>query len=185
VEYVALKIRLQSAGDGSYGVLASGPLGDVSGEFRLPFQGPELENFILRIGRPRRGVRRLGSPEMAAAQTFGSELFDALFRDDVRGLYQKALAEAEVAHEGLRITLLLGQAPELMNVPWEYMCDDGRFLSVSERTPIVRYLDLKKAHKPLPVEGPLKIVGMVSSPTDVMELDVEAETERLERALEQ
>jgi hypothetical protein len=71
-----------------------------------------------------------------------------------------------------------------MNVPWEYMCDDGRFLSVSERTPIVRYLDLKKAHKPLPVEGPLKIVGMVSSPTDVVELDVATEKQRLEAALE-
>jgi hypothetical protein len=64
------------------------------------------------------------------------------------------------------------------------MCDDGRFLSVSERTPIVRYLDLKKAHKPLPVEGPLKIVGMVSSPTDVVELEVDVEKGRLEAALE-
>jgi hypothetical protein len=184
-EYEALRIRLQPTGDGTYQVLASGPLGDVSGSFELPFQGPELENYILRISRPRRGVRKLGSPEMSAAQTLGTELFNALFRENLRDLYHTASAEADASGKGLRITLLLGQAPELMNVPWEYMCDDGRFLSVSERTPIVRYLDLKKAHKPLPVEGPLKIVGMVSSPTDVVELDVATEQRRLEAALEQ
>ena len=183
-EYEALRIRLQPAGDGTYQVLASGPLGDVSGSFELPFKGPELENYILRISRPRRGVRKHGSPEMSAAQTLGTELFNALFRENLRDLYHTASAEADASGKGLRITLLLGQAPELMNVPWEYMCDDGRFLSVSERTPIVRYLDLKKAHKPLPVEGPLKIVGMVSSPTDVVELDVATEQRRLEAALE-
>lgn len=184
VEYEALRIRLLPGEEGTYRVLASGPVGDVSGDFRLPFEGTELENFILRIGRPRRGVRKLGSPEMAAAQTLGSELFDALFRGNLRDLYHAASAEADAAGKGLRITLLLGEAPDLMHVPWEYMCDDGRFLSVSERTPIVRYLDLKKAHKPLPIEGPLRIVGMVSSPTDVAELDVEAEKRRLDEALE-
>jgi hypothetical protein len=183
-EYEALRIRLQPGEAGNYKVLASGPFGEVSGDFRLPFEGAELENFILRIGRPRRGVRKLGSPEMTAAQTLGSGLFDALFRENLRDLYHTTSAEADAAGKGLRITLLLGQAPELMNVPWEYMCDDGRFLSVSERTPIVRYLDLKKAHKPLPVVGPLKIVGMVSNPTDVAELDVEVEQRRLEAALE-
>ena len=183
-EYEALRIRLQPAGDGTYQVNASGPLGDVFGTFELPFKGVELENFILRISRPRRGVRKLGSPEMTSAQTLGTELFNALFRENLRDLYHTASAEADASGKGLRITLLLGQAPELMNVPWEYMCDDGRFLSVSERTPIVRYLDLKKAHKPLPVEGPLKIIGMVSSPTDVVELDVATEQRRLEAALE-
>ena len=183
-EYEALRIRLQPAGDGTYQVLASGALGDVSGSFELPFKGVELENFILRISRPRRGVRKLGSPEMTSAQTLGTELFNALFRENLRDLYHTASAEADASGKGLRITLLLGQAPELMNVPWEYMCDDGRFLSVSERTPIVRYLDLKKAHKPLPVEGPLKIVGMVSSPADVVELDVATEQRRLEAAVE-
>ena len=183
-EYEALRIRLLPGEEGTYRVIASGPLGDVSGDFRLPFEGAELENFILRIGRPPRGVRKLGSPEMTAAQKLGSELFDALFRGNLRDLYHAASAQADAAGKGMRITLLLGETPDLMHVPWEYMCDDGRFLSVSERTPIVRYLDLKKAHKPLPIEGPLRIIGMVSSPTDVAELDVEAEKRRLDEALE-
>ena len=184
MEYDALKIRLQPTPAGSYTVLASGPAAEAAGQFRVPFDLRDLENFVLRVGRPRRGVRRLDSPEMDTARTFGSELFEALFQGEVRDLYQTASAEADTSGRGLRITLLLGQAPELMNVPWEYLCEDGRFLSVSERTPIVRYLDLKKAHKPFRVDPPLRIVAMVSSPHDVIELNVDEEKKRLERALE-
>jgi hypothetical protein len=121
---------------------------------------------------------------METAKTFGGKLFDALFCGDVRDLYHAASAEADSAGKGLRITLRLGQAPDLSNIPWEYLCEEGRFLSVSERTPIVRYLDLTKAHTSLTLTPPLRIIGMVSSPSDVVELDVEEEKHRLEQALE-
>jgi len=183
MEYESLKIRLHATGKASYNVLASTATAEAASEFRLPFDERDVENFVLRVGRPRRGVRRLDSPEMNTAKAFGSELFDALFEGEVRDLYHAASAEADTAGKGLRITLLLGQAPELMHLPWEYLCEEGNFLSVSERTPIVRYLDLKKAHKPFRVEPPLRIVGMVSSPSDVIELNVEEEKSRLEDAL--
>jgi hypothetical protein len=184
VEYDTLRIRLQPAGDGAYRVLASAPRGDTAGEFQLPFDERDLKIFVLEVGRTRSGVRSLNSPQMETARDFGTTLFDELFRGDVRDVYHTASAEADAAGKGLRITLHLSQAPDLMHLPWEYLCEDGRFLSVSERTPIVRYLDLKKAYKPLPVALPLRIVAMVSSPTDVVELDVEEEKRRLERALE-
>jgi tetratricopeptide (TPR) repeat protein len=184
VEYEALNIRFQRGRHGAYTVIASSPRGEAAGEFRLPFADIELENFILRIGTPRRSVRRLDSPEMTTAKTFGSDLFDALFQSDVRDLYHTASAEADAAGRGIRVTLRLGQTPELADVPWEYLCDDGRFISVSERTPIVRYLDLKKAYAPLAIQPPLRILGMVSDPEGVAELDVAAEKRRLDRALE-
>jgi CHAT domain-containing protein len=184
VEYDTLNIRFQPGPRGSYTVIASSPRGEAPGEFRVPFADLDLENFVLRVGRPRRGVRRLDSPEMETARTFGGKLFDELFRGDVRELYHTASAEADSAGKGLRVTLRLGQAPELSNIPWEYLCEEGRFLSVSERTPIVRYLDLKKAHTPLAVTPPLRILGMVSSPSDVVELNVQEEKHRLDGALE-
>ena len=185
MEYEPLKIRLQLTGarSGSYGVLASTPTAEAASQFQLPFDERDLENFVLRVGRPRRGIRSLDSPEFDATKVFGSELFDALFQGEVRDLYHAAAAEADNSGKGLRITLLLGQAPALMHVPWEYLCEGGDFLSVSERTPIVRYLDLPRAHKALPVEPPLRIVGMVSAPSDVIELDVDEEKRRLEDAL--
>lgn len=183
MEYDTLNIRFQPAPGGSYTVIASSPRGDAPGEFHIPFADLDLENFVLRVGRPRRGVRRLDSPEMETAKTFGGKLFDALFSGDVRDLYHAASAEADSAGRGLRVTLRLTQAPDLSNIPWEYLCEEGRFLSVSERTPIVRYLDLKKAHTPLTIAAPLRILGMVSSPSDVVELNVEEEKRRLDQSL--
>jgi hypothetical protein len=120
---------------------------------------------------------------METARIFGSKLFDALFCDDVRDLYHSASAEADIAGKGLRVTLRLSQAPQLSNIPWEYLCEEDRFLSVSEQTPIVRYLDLERAHTPLALTPPLRILGMVSSPSDVVELNVEEEKQRLNQAL--
>jgi hypothetical protein len=60
------------------------PAGQASIEFTQPFSEMELENFILKIGRTRTGVRRLDSPEMRAAESFGRRLFDVVFKDEVR-----------------------------------------------------------------------------------------------------
>jgi hypothetical protein len=44
-------------------VLAS-PAGQASIEFALPFSDLELENFLLRFGRTRQPVRRLGTSQL-------------------------------------------------------------------------------------------------------------------------
>ncbi len=53
-------------------------------EFTLPFEPLELENFLLRIGQPRRVVRSVDAPETTAIKVFGGQLYHALFHDDVR-----------------------------------------------------------------------------------------------------
>jgi hypothetical protein len=50
-------------------------------------------------------------------------------------------------------------------------------------TPVVRYLDLPRRRPPLTVEPPLRILGMISSPTDAAPLDAQRERANLERAL--
>src|SRR5205085_11002535 len=82
-----------------------------------------------------------------------------------------------------RITLCMSGAPALMDVPWEYLFDEPDFLAASAFTPVVRYLDLSRGHRPLKVEPPLRILGVVSSPCDYEALDVERERGNLERAL--
>ena len=52
----------------------------------------ELEIFFLRIGRPRRGVRSLNSPEMSEARNFGSKLYDAVFQGGVQACLLRSLA---------------------------------------------------------------------------------------------
>jgi hypothetical protein len=149
----------------------------------VPISEVELENLVLRISRPRQTVRRIDSPEMELVRRFGNELFDSIFQSRVRDVYRDSYAQARAEGKGLRITLALAGAPDLMNLPWEYLYDDPSFLSISTWTPVVRYLNLPRARRPLPVTTPLRILAMVSAPGDAVVLDVEREKGLLEEAL--
>src|SRR4051794_36585655 len=74
--------------------VVSSPAGQAASEFRLPFSNLELDNFVLRVGRTRSGVRRLDSPEMAAAKGLGERLFNAVFAGEVRACLARSLDDA-------------------------------------------------------------------------------------------
>jgi len=98
------------------------PAGQASVEFKRPFTDTELENFVLKIGRTRTGVRRLDSPEMQAAETFGKKLFEAVFQDQVRECLTACLQQVDRNEiPGLRIKLRLVNVPELGNLRWYYL----------------------------------------------------------------
>ena len=145
---------------GSYRVVATSPSGEALGWFKLPFSDIELENFVLKIGRTRRGERGYKSPEMELAKAFGGRLFSSLFDGDVKELFRSSLADARTENRGLRITLSLTGAAELSQIPWEYLYDDPNFMSISTWTPIVRYLELPTARRPLQLVLPLRIIGV-------------------------
>src|SRR3954471_17934447 len=183
-KYAELRLRIdRGVGRGSYRIVATGPAGEALGRFKLPFSEMELENFILKVGATRRGRRRIDSPEMDLAKTFGTKLFGALFEGDVRELYRSSFSETRAAGQGLRVTLSLTGAPELLQVPWEYMYDHPSFLSISTWTPIVRSPDLPKPRRPLQVALPIRILAMVSSPNDAEAIDAQQERAKLEAAL--
>jgi hypothetical protein len=183
MQYNELNVRVEPGENGAYGVLAWGGTGEATGSLELPFSELELENFVLRIGRTRRGTRRLESPEMQRAREFGGRLFDALFTARVRDLYRDCFASARAEGKGLRVKLSLNRVPELTDLPWEYLYDSPAFLSISQFTPVVRYLDLPRARPPLPVELPLRVLAMISAPRDEVALDVEQERRKVELAL--
>jgi hypothetical protein len=180
--YDELRLRIDRREAGSYYVLASTRSAEVSTSFDLPFNELELENFILKVSRPR-GRRRIDTSSIADARSFGGRLFTALFGGPIHDLYREALTHARGEDRGVRITLCLSGSPELIDVPWEYLFDDPDFLAVSAFTPVVRYLDLPRSHRPLLVEPPLRLLGVVSSPADYEQLDVERERDNLQRAL--
>ena len=167
-------------------VLDSDAAGQVSGEFVLPFSALELDNFLLRVGRPRRSVRgRRDSPELAAAKEFGSKLYRALFQDQVQIALARSLDAALHAEQGLRIRLRLTQAPGLLDLPWEYLYDPirQRFFSQSNQTPLVRFVDLPQPIPPLLVQLPLKVLVMIASPHGYEQLDGEKEWRDVQAAL--
>jgi hypothetical protein len=180
--YDELRLRIDRREAGSYHVLASTRSAEASTTFDLPFNELEIENFILKVSRPR-GRRRIETSAIGDARRFGDGLFKALFNGQTRELYRDSLAHARSEDRGVRITLCLSGSPELIDVPWEYLFDDPDFLAVSAFTPVVRYLDLPRAHRPLLVEPPLRLLGVVSSPADYEQLDVQRERDNLQRAL--
>jgi hypothetical protein len=187
IAYLDFDLLIRPA-EGSYRaqVLFS-PEGEATADFAAPFSDLELQNFILRLGRPRRGTRRIGSPEMEAARDLGRRLYDAVFSGDVRACWRSSLSAAEGQNRGLRLRLRIADAPELNDIPWEYLYNSslGRFLSLSEYTPLVRYIDLPEPIRPLAVDGPLAILVMISSPADpdYASLNVEDEWTRLNSGL--
>jgi len=166
-------------------VIAS-PAGEASAEFRLPFSEMEIENLVLKIGRRRAGVRRIDSPEMQAAEIFGRRLFEGVFQEGVRDCLTSSLHQVDRnAIPGLRIKLRLVGVPELANLPWEYLYHPGlrRFIVVSTKTPITRYTDMARPVMPLNVDSTLRLLVVISSPTDFPELDVSREQDKIKNAL--
>jgi len=182
--YDELELRIAPGPEGAYRVIASGADGSLaSGSFLLPFDETQLDNFVLRVGRPRRGMRAYRSSQMEEAKRFGAQLFHALVSGPVRDVYLGARRLAEANDRGLRVTLYLTDVPELMSIPWEFLYERPSFLSQSIYTPLVRSLDLKHVRPPRTVNLPLRILGIVSRPQGLEGLDVEREQAKLADAL--
>lgn len=184
MRYLDFDLVIERSEKGYVARVSNSPAGQATAEFPPPFSELEVENFVLRVGRGRRGTRRVESPEMRAAKVFGGRLFDAIFQGEVRGCFRSSLDEARRQGAGLRCRLHL-EATELVDLPWEYLYNPtlNRFLSLSVETPLVRYLDLPERIRPLAISPPLRVLVMISSPKDYPSLEVEREWARLKEAV--
>ena len=160
------------------------PLGESpTATFRLPFDATQLENLLLKLDPGRSGTRRAGAdPASQAALALGGPLFETVFSEDVMLAWSRSQDAARAAGDGLRLRLRLTDAPSIAGLPWELLYDrrSNSYLAQSERTPVVRYLEVPQPPRPLAVDGALRILVVISSPTDLPELDVEAEWRRVQ-----
>jgi tetratricopeptide (TPR) repeat protein len=186
VDYLDFDLRIEPKAGGGYRVrVIESPAGEATGSFAVPVSPLELENFLLRMGQSRGRMRRLESTETQAAKTFGGQLYDSLFTGPVHSVLSTSLREARDQGKGLRIRMRLNNAPELCDLPWEYLYDGSlnRFLVLSKETPLVRFLEMPDAPRPLTVKPPLRVLVMISNPSDFPPLDTEKEWQRLNDAL--
>jgi CHAT domain-containing protein len=177
-DYLDLDLLIERSGSDYQARVLSSPAGQTPPlPFRVPFSDLEIENFLLKIGRPRQTVRRVNAPPMAAIKDFGGQLFEAVFRSDVASNLSSSVSLANAADKGLRIRLRLSDCPELADLPWEYLYDkrNNRFLCLSDRTPLVRYLDLPQPVGTLAVTPPLRVLVVIASPVEHPALDGEQE----------
>ena len=164
------------------------PAGEARAIMQFPFDQLALESrldklqiALLRSGGKRRSVP---SPEEQAVQDFGKTLFNAVFSGEIRSCYDVSDERAAREDRGLRLRLRI-EDPKLATLPWEYLYDArrGEYICLSRHTPVVRYLDLPQATQSLQVKPPLRILGMIASPSDLGPLDVDREKARVEQAV--
>jgi hypothetical protein len=186
MRYLDFDLQIQSTGGGFRSQVLNSPAGKASSTCGPIFTELELENYLLKLGRPRRPIVRRGdSPEGAAAKALGGRLFGAVFSGGIRDCLHRSIDLAAQQRAGLRIRLWLKDAPELGNYPWEYLHDRSSnwFFALSRETPVVRYLEPPVAIAPLKVERPLRILAMISGSTGCPQLDAEREWDLLCKAL--
>lgn len=189
IEYLDFELEIGRCDGRTYplAVLQS-PAGNLRSQFNFTLSELELNNRILALqnallrsgGQQRKVLRR----DEETVRTFGHELFSILFQDDVRSLFfeNKRLAIGQGKYLRLKLRIL---DPQLATLPWEYLFDTRQsdYLCLSHGTPLVRYLEVPQPPQPLTITPPLRILGMIASPTDQLSLNVAREKERLEQAL--
>jgi formylglycine-generating enzyme required for sulfatase activity len=176
-------------GDGYAIRVIHSPVGESAPlHFELPFTAHELRSFFWLAGRVR-GAPRAGATVDEAPldpQRFGVRLYQAIFGGEAGALFLRSLDAAERAQQGLRIRLRLREVPELADLPWEYLYAPplSRFPALSNRTPLVRYVEMARPRPPLRIEPPLSILAVIANPGgDVDLLDVDEEWFRLSTTL--
>jgi tetratricopeptide (TPR) repeat protein len=187
INYLDFDLLIERHEDRYRARVVNSPAGQATVDFAHPFSPLELENFVLTIrnaiGEP--AVRRIDSPQTARVKAFGGKLFEAVFADEVAEALRSSLDEAGRRDSGLRLRLHLTDVPELADLPWEYLYQRrlNRFLARSPETPLIRYLDIPERIRPLEVTPPLKVLVVISNPSDYRRLDVEREWSKVETAL--
>jgi hypothetical protein len=173
--------------DDSYSVrVVASPAGEAQCDFVLPFSDKDLRILVLEvvgsISRLRRKVRRIESPDRQLLENFGGQLFRAVFSGHVGECLERSRMAAESRDAGLRIRLRVPGA--LANIPWEYLYDlQHGFLGLDPETALVRYLEMPARARPFPISPPLRILAMISTPSDVPGLEVEEEWSKLNDTL--
>jgi hypothetical protein len=182
-DYLDFDVAVTREGQGYAAHVLASPAGEASAPFTLPFAPVDLAQFMIAVGPPRVASRRLAPAEarVVDVKEYGRRLGDALLSGEVGKAFRASLATATGQGRDLRLRLRLDAVPDLDPVPWEYLYDSrlGRFLTLSQETPIVRLLDSLERPPVVSVEAPLKVLVMISSPTDMPELAVEREEQLL------
>lgn len=189
-DYIDFELEINCGIGREYPVsLIHSPAGEVHETMQFPFDDMALDNALkdIQIAILQSGgnaKRQFLSQEEQTVKDFGQKLFETLIKGELRGCFNVSLHDAAKQGKGLRLKLRINP-PELAALPWEFLYDpqQGDYVTLSSNTPIVRYLELPQSIKPLSVDPPLRILGMIVSPHDLPSLDVAIEKQRVEEAI--
>ena len=193
IHYEDFSLKIEPRRGDLYPVIVlRSPAGEGRSQFRLPFDPDELGDLLAGLGEAVRGsaekVVREAAPGATRTrpQQIGDQLFNALFSGPIRSLLDRSLGMLHGSNQGLRVKLHIDPEDpglaQLSSLPWElmYRKETREFLNLSSFTPILRYLDVQVPCTPLPLEPPMRILGVIANPGDYPQLDLERERRQIE-----
>jgi tetratricopeptide (TPR) repeat protein len=192
MRYESFSLRIEPGADGLYTVSVRSPQGEGQGTFEIPrIAGPlraDAEPWSSWSGATRHLFNE-SPPLEAPPLDAGKELFRALFRGEIAGLFHGSLGSLGGRQQGLRIDIEIPprnpDAAPLLELPWELLCqpETEDFLCLSRRTPVVRSLEAHRERRPA-IARPrkLRILAVAASPTDGPALALDQERTHLEAA---
>jgi len=139
---------------------------------------------LVELSRSVREVIPSDGPAPVTAREVGGELFRAVFRKGILGLWYAALDQAGKNVSGVRLRLHLG--PELWDWPWEWLFDEHMgYLAHFTAPPvsIVRYIDEATPPPPWREVPRIRILVVAAQPEGREVLDVEKEWCEIQRGL--
>jgi len=165
---------------GEYSVnITQSPFGRAGGTLKLDLNAPQVKAVLEAI------ASRNTTEDMLIQ--FGSMLFNALLADPIVDVYRQSLAKSK----RLRIRLCI-EPPEISALPWEFLHDPKHdlFLAISDDHCISRYLQIAEPEPPLQVQLPLRVLIIVSDPSDLADyglppLKADEEIKRIQDALDE
>ena len=181
----------------------SSPWGSPSQRSQLPYPPEQIDALLKLIERPTFVAADLAG-EMAALQSLGwvqegrlalpradllqqvgRRLYETLFpRGPVRTALNVSLSQARRARTVLPFQLHLDkEAGYLARLPWELLHDGQGYLVRSGRLALARYIAFKAPHTAVAIQGPLRVLVIVSRPHDLPMLDEGAELSVLKNSL--
>ena len=189
-EYDDFVVRIGPDDGLGHRLAVDSPAGGGSGFLRFPFSGAQLSRLAgsTETWRPRpegKAEEPAGNIPPHDPRRLGQELFEALFPDRIRRLFDKSLGQAEERRRGLRIRLKLDledpKLRRLFSLPWELLRPKGEdYLVLSRETPIVRHPEVARPGGERPTVRKLRILAVLAQPEDQPRLDLEREWQALE-----
>ena len=161
--------------DKNNNIRADSQQGEVWSELRLERNQIELALQLIESEKTNSNLLK----------TFGNQLYQALFPNQINAKFHATMAAAEKNQDSVRLRLIF-ESPELATLPWELLYDQGTntFLANNIQTVLSRYIDVPLQKRDIKTATlPLKVLLVISTPTDLPSLDTTAEQNLIQQAL--
>jgi hypothetical protein len=193
IDYSDFEIQIRArAGEEYEAQLLESPSGfQVTQPFVLPIGVDEVEEVLTAI-EPL--VRSQAKAESAVTpEELGTRLFDALINDELRSEFDKSYGTLNRRNEhgnsqGLRLRICFNRGEDfsvLAALPWELLCRAGKFLCRRRPTPVIRYLGGCDVPGGLELQGPMRVLVVESSPSDLPSIDSKSEQRAIKKVADQ